>query len=180
MEESCQLHEFLWAGVPIGVQRKMVYICTSIMLLRISLEKKKFMFSYCSFQSKQFLCDQGRQNKTWNHCLQNFNYQPVEKFLYKWIKDLPLYVKTYFQNNCNKKNTLWIYSGKWFHLMQITSGEWVHICIGILEELFILQLDADNQRSLIEIINMDHVPVFSLHYGKAKTLSIFKKLINFF
>ena len=64
--------------------------------------------------------------------------------------------------------------------MQITSGEWVHICIGILEELFILQLDADNQRSLIEIINMDHVPVFSLHYGKAKTLSIFKKLINFF
>lgn len=64
--------------------------------------------------------------------------------------------------------------------MQITSGEWVHICIGILEELFILQLDADSQRSLIEIINMDHMPVFSLHYGKAKTLSIFKKLINLF
>lgn len=57
------------------------------------------------------------------------------------------------------RNTLWIYSGKWFSLMQITLGEWVHICIGILEELFILQLDADSQRGLIEIINTDHMPV---------------------
>ena len=57
------------------------------------------------------------------------------------------------------RNTLWIYSGKWFSLMQITLGEWVHIYIGILEELFILQLDADSQRGLIEIINTDHMLV---------------------
>ena len=50
MEESCQLHEFLWAGVPIGVQRKMVYICTSIMLLRISLEKKSLCFPTVPFR----------------------------------------------------------------------------------------------------------------------------------
>ena len=53
MEEACQLQEFLGSGVPTGVQREMVYICTSIMLLRIPLKKIEFMFSYSSFQSKQ-------------------------------------------------------------------------------------------------------------------------------